>query len=112
MFAAALIYILAVMSPGPNFLLVSRFAASNSIRAGVGASIGIVMVGLMFSISSVTGLALLIDRYPAFNRTATVLGAIYLLYIAFLLARSAIHPGTGGSDTSAVVNFPGFWRAW
>lgn len=43
MFAAALIYILAVMSPGPNFILVSRFAASNSIRAGIGASLGIVL---------------------------------------------------------------------
>ena len=92
MFAAALIYILAVMSPGPNFLLVSRFAASNSIRAGVGASIGIVMVGLMFSISSVTGLALLIDRYPAFNRTATVLGAILIFDWIFVEPRWSLKP--------------------
>lgn len=112
MFAAALIYILAVMSPGPNFLLVSRFAASNSIRAGVGASLGIVMVGLMFSISSVTGLALLIERYPAFNRTATVLGALYLAYIAYLLARSAARPVAGLEEMPQVVLQTGFWRAW
>jgi threonine efflux protein len=112
MFAAALIYILAVMSPGPNFLLVSRFAASNSILAGVGASLGIVMVGLMFSISSVTGLAVLIDRYPAFNQVATIAGAIYLAYIAFLLFRSALRPATSNAATLAPVLRTGFWEAW
>lgn len=112
MFAAALIYILAVMSPGPNFLLVSRFAASSSVRAGLGASFGIVIVGLMFSISSVTGLALLMDRYPTFNQTATWLGACYLTYIAYLLARSAIHPATNSQPDSIGAQTTGFWRAW
>lgn len=112
MLAAALIYILAVMSPGPNFLLVSRCAASHSVRSGLGASLGIVMVGLVFSISSVTGLALLIGRYPGFQRTATLLGAAYLTYIAYLLASSAIRPSTSDPTASASAPPTGFWRAW
>lgn len=112
MFAAALIYILAVMSPGPNFLLVSRFAASSSIRAGLGASLGIVVVGLMFSISSVTGLALLMARYPEFNEIATWLGACYLTYIAYQLARSAIRPAASDQQSSTATLITGFWRAW
>lgn len=112
MFAAALIYILAVISPGPNFLLVSRFAASNSIRAGMGASLGIVMVGLMFSIASVTGLALLIARYPAFSQVATCAGALYLMYIAFLLLRSALRPASPGSTTLEPALKAGFWKSW
>lgn len=112
MFAAALIYILAVISPGPNFLLVSRFAAANSIRAGVGASLGIVMVGLMFSISSVTGLAILIDRYPGFHQAATLAGAVYLMYIAFLLFRSALKPAISKEASLASNVRKGFFEAW
>ncbi|MCW8173937.1 LysE family translocator [Verminephrobacter aporrectodeae] len=112
MLAAALIYIFAVISPGPNFLLVSRFAAANSIRAGVGASMGIVMVGLMFSISSVTGLAVLIGNYPWFSPIATLAGAIYLIYIAFLLARSAMKSADPAAGKPQAMLPMGFWRAW
>lgn len=112
MFAAALIYILAVMSPGPNFILVSRFAASNSIRAGIGASLGIVMVGLVFSTSSVTGIALLLERFPAFSRIATLAGAAYLIYIAFVLFRSAMRPAVPSGSENAIATQVGFWKAW
>lgn len=112
MFAAALIYILGVMTPGSNFLIVSRFAASSSIRAGVGASVGIVMVGLMFSTSSVTGLALLIERFPSFSRISTIAGGIYLTYIAYLLARSAMQPPVSAGEKQQIVRQTKFWKAW
>jgi threonine efflux protein len=92
MFSAVLIYILAVMSPGPNFILVSRFSAANSVLAGIGASIGIWMVGLLFSTSSVLGLAVIIYRFPMFGAIATILGALYLIYIAYTLLRSTLTP--------------------
>ncbi|MFT2112730.1 LysE family translocator [Marinomonas sp. 2405UD68-3] len=88
MFSAALIYILAVMSPGPNFILVSRGSVSNSVSSGIGSTVGICLVGLLFSISCVSGLALLLDRFPIVGLVATILGAIYLLYIAYSLLKS------------------------
>ncbi|MGF6208215.1 threonine/homoserine/homoserine lactone efflux protein [Pseudomonas frederiksbergensis] len=39
MFSAALIYIMAVISPGPNFIIVSRFSSLHSVTAGVGATV-------------------------------------------------------------------------
>jgi threonine efflux protein len=112
MFSAAFIYILGVMIPGANFILVSRFAASSSIRAGVGATIGIAMVGLIFSASSVAGIALLIERFPSFSRFATVAGAIYLSYIAYLLMRSALQPTVGTAEKQQAVRQTTFRMAW
>ena len=94
---------MAVISPGPNFILVSRFAAANSIASGIGASLGIWIVGLMFSTSSVLGLALVLNQFPQLNRIAAVLGALYLLYIAYLLIKSALKVrSTGESDVAAI----------
>ncbi|WP_136417910.1 LysE family transporter [Herbaspirillum sp. ST 5-3] len=103
MFSPALVYIMAVISPGPNFILVSRFAAANSIASGIGASFGIWVVGLMFSISSVLGLALLLGQFPQLNRAATILGALYLLYIAYLLIKSALN--SKASDSTISTDF-------
>lgn len=112
MFTAALIYILAVISPGPNFLLVSRFSSSSSFLAGVGATLGIVMVGLLFSISSVTGLALLINQFPWFNRVAAIAGSVYLLYIAAILIKGAFKASSGEDARTAVPETVTFWQAW
>lgn len=112
MFAAAIVYILAVMSPGPNFLLVSRSASSSSATAGIGASVGIAMVGLMFSTSSVIGLAALVGKYPNFSRIATIAGALYLLYIAFMLMKSALctRESLKQSDDFIAVGFLQSWK--
>ncbi|MDM5181850.1 LysE family transporter [Massilia sp. DJPM01] len=107
MFSPALVYIMAVISPGPNFILVSRFAASNSISAGIGASLGIWCVGLIFSTSSILGLALLLNQFPALNKIAGILGALYLLYIAYLLIKSALQSRKRQRDSAAAAPVDG-----
>lgn len=111
MFAAALIYIFAVISPGPNFILVSRSASSNSILAGVGASIGIVMAGLIFSSFSVMGLAEIINAHPNFSRVATIAGAMYLLCIAFSLLRNSMRKSESSRQGNEFVE-AGFIESW
>ncbi|SFM14311.1 LysE family translocator [Methylobacterium pseudosasicola] len=112
MFAAALIYILAVMSPGPNFLLVTRFASSGSVRAGLGATAGIVLVGLIFSSSSVTGLSVLIRQIPAFDKVAGAAAALYLVAIAALLVRGALKPASPAAEGAEPRPEARFWRAF
>ncbi|MCJ2059542.1 LysE family transporter [Methylobacterium sp. J-048] len=112
MFAAALIYILAVMSPGPNFLLVTRSASSGSVRAGLGATAGIVLVGLIFSSASVTGLSVLIREFPAFDKIAGAAAALYLLYIAALLTRAAFEPANPTGPGAEPQPEARFWTAF
>lgn len=71
------------------------------------------MVGLVFSTSSVTGLAMMISRFPSFNQWATFAGAAYLIYIAVLIARSALRQRPASDDTQSLsTTRDSFWRAW
>lgn len=107
MFTAALIYILAVMSPGPNFIIVSRFSSLGSIFTGFGATLGICTVGMFFSIISLLGLAALLHQYPAFSKMATLCGSAYLLYIAYGIIKSVMAKKTGVAESTvpAITSF-------
>ena len=100
MFTAALIYILAVISPGPNFIIVSRFASLGSVSTGIGATLGICTVGVFFSTISLLGLAALLHQYPAFSKVATLCGSAYLLYIAYSIIKSVLAKNTGTADST------------
>lgn len=101
MFTAALIYILAVISPGPNFIIVSRFASLGSVSTGIGATLGICTVGVFFSTISLLGLAALLHQYPAFSKVATLCGSAYLLYIAYSIIKSVLAKNTGTAESTA-----------
>lgn len=85
MFYAALIYILAVISPGPNFILVSRYSALGSLKIGLAVTLGICSVGILFSTLSLLGLSSILSLFPNFSRISVALGAVYLLYIAYTI---------------------------
>ncbi len=83
MFYAVLIYIMAVISPGPNFILVSRFSAFGTIGTGLSVTLGICTVGACFSTLSLLGLSSIIHVFPPFVQISVLLGSLYLLYIAW-----------------------------
>lgn len=112
MFTAALIYILAVISPGPNFIIVSRFSSLGSVTTGLGATLGICTVGVFFSSISLLGLAALLHQYPAFSRVATLCGSAYLLYIAYGIIKSVLAKNTGTAESAppGVTSFAKAYR--
>ncbi|KGQ55884.1 LysE family translocator [Gallibacterium anatis] len=83
----ALVHFLAVVSPGPDLAVTT----ANSVRYG--RKIGIMTaIGIGFGISihviySLIGLSFLHEQSTLFN-VIRILGALYLLYLAYLLIRS------------------------
>ena len=57
---ATLIWLAAVVSPGPNFLVVSRLALSRSRRSAIGATVGITVGSLIYAALTMFGLSVLI----------------------------------------------------
>lgn len=56
---------------------------------------------------------MMISRFPSFNQWATFAGAAYLIYIAVLIAWSALRQGPAStSSQSQKTQRDGFWRAW
>jgi threonine/homoserine/homoserine lactone efflux protein len=78
---ATLIWLAAVVSPGPNFLIVSRLALSRSRRAAFGATFGIAIGSLIYAALTMFGLSVLILRFAWLGDTIRIVGGAYLVWL-------------------------------
>ncbi len=79
----ALIHLLAVMSPGPDFAMVTRNSLVYSRKSGVYTSVGLglgIMVHVMYCL---LGIGLLISRSIILFNVIKYIGAMYLIYIGY-----------------------------
>ncbi len=86
---AAAIWFLAVVSPGPNTLIVSQMAIGRSRRAGLGATIGIATGALAYASLTIFGLAIVLDRMAWLHDPIRIAGGAYLLYLGIKSWRGA-----------------------
>jgi RhtB (resistance to homoserine/threonine) family protein len=78
---ATLIWLAAVVSPGPNFLVVSRLALSRSRRSAIGATVGITFGPLIYAALTMFGLSVLILRFAWLGDTIRIVGGAYLVWL-------------------------------
>ena len=79
----AVIHLLAVMSPGPDFILVTKNTLSGSKKVGVATAIGLAL-GILVHVSySLLGIGLVISKSILLYDTIKYLGAAYLVYIGW-----------------------------
>ena len=82
------ITLLAVMSPGPDFAIVTRNSLKYSRNIGYATSLGIAL-GLMIHITySLVGIGLIISRSVVLFNIIKLIGAAYLAYIGLQALRS------------------------
>lgn len=89
--------LLGVASPGPNFLLLTKAAASSRSAALATAS-GFGIAALIWASASLIGVAVVIARHPSLYLGVQLVGAIYLLFLAFKLIFLRASGATAGSD--------------
>jgi threonine/homoserine/homoserine lactone efflux protein len=75
------VFTLAIVSPGPNFILVTKVALSDSRRAGLYTAFGVACGSGLFAFAGMTGLLLLITSIPHFHALMRVLGGGYLCWL-------------------------------
>ncbi|MBN7770334.1 LysE family transporter [Marinobacter daepoensis] len=97
----ALVHLLAVASPGPDFAVVLRQALTQSQRNALLTAAGI-GIGILLHVGySLLGIGLIIQQSVMLFTILKVIGAIYLLYIAWhcLRARAGgLHVQTNGGS--------------
>lgn len=79
----AVIHLLAVMAPGPDFALISRNSLVYSRKTGIYTSIGLAMGILVHVVYSLLGIAFIISRSILLFSVIKLLGAAYLIYIGY-----------------------------
>ncbi len=84
----ATIHLLAVMSPGPDFLMVSRNSLVYSRGVGINSAIGLGLGILVHVVYSLIGIAWLISQSVLLFSIIKYIGAAYLIYIGYKSLRS------------------------
>lgn len=85
-----LIHFFALITPGPDFLLVSQTAISRSRSEAMWVVAGIT-VGVMFwAILALLGLNIIFEKFAVLKQILLVIGGIYLCWLGFQMLRSSL----------------------
>jgi threonine efflux protein len=103
------VHVLAMVSPGPNVLIVTQTAASETRRAGVCVALGIAAGAGLLSSAALVGLTVALTRFASLHTALKLAGGAYLIYLGIRLWRAASSPaafspsanGVGGTDRRA-----------
>lgn len=85
----ALVHLIALMSPGPDFFFVSQTAASRSRREAMMGVVGISLGIVVWAGVALMGLHLILQKMAWLHQIIMVGGGIYLCWMGWHLLRSA-----------------------
>ncbi|QIZ78905.1 LysE family translocator [Ferrimonas lipolytica] len=77
----AVVHLVALASPGPDFALVVQAAGKHGRKAGLAIALGISLAILLHAVFAITGVSVLIQQLPALGVALKVAGGCYLLYL-------------------------------
>ncbi|GAB2469900.1 LysE family transporter [Comamonas humi] len=100
--AVAAITVLAVISPGADFAMVTRNSLLHGRRAGLFTAAGIAAGVQLHVLYSMLGVALLLRSSPGWFGAIRLAGAAYLVYVGWQTFQSRPHPSTGGGAPAAL----------
>jgi RhtB (resistance to homoserine/threonine) family protein len=92
----ALVHILAVMSPGPDFAVVTKNSLVYSRKSGLFSAIGIALGILVHVTYSIIGVALIISKTPILLAVIKYAGASYIAYLGYM-SLAASRPAAEGA---------------
>ena len=83
-----LIHLFALLLPGPDFFIVSSYALKVDFKKALSVVFGVSLAVFIWVVVSLSGLKIVFDVFPLMRILLTLLGASYLLYLAFLLLKN------------------------
>ncbi|MDP9291670.1 MAG: LysE family transporter [Verrucomicrobiota bacterium] len=101
-FTIALLHLLAVASPGPDFAMVTRQSFAHGRRVAIWTSIGIGLGILVHVTYSLLGIGLLISQSITVFTIVKICGAIYLAVIGVKSLRARPHAEADLADTARI----------
>ncbi len=90
----AMVHLIALMSPGPDFFFISQTAVSRSRHDAMLGVLGISLGVAVWAALALLGLHLLLTKMQWLHSIITVGGGLYLCWLGWQLLRSARHPAT------------------
>ena len=98
--------LLLFLSPGPNMFFVLSHGIAHGSRGGLAAAFGIVAADIVLTLLTASGVTALIAALPASFDSLRIVGALYLLWLAFQAVRSRGQPKfSSGTDIPTLEIF-------
>ncbi|GEM49107.1 LysE family transporter [Deinococcus cellulosilyticus] len=95
-----MVHLLALLTPGPDSLLVARLAVSNTRKAGLYAALGITLGNALWAGLALIGLQVLFQEVVWLQTALKVAGGLYLLYLGFLLWKGSLKKTASSESTT------------
>jgi RhtB (resistance to homoserine/threonine) family protein len=106
----AALHLVAVASPGPAFIMVTRASVVRSRVAGLATGVGVATAALLWALAATLGLNLVLEQAPWLYWLMQVLGGLYLLWIGIQSWRHAAAPlPAEGSHMPGTTTLFDFW---
>ncbi|GGA50260.1 threonine export protein RhtC [Dyella nitratireducens] len=106
----AIVHIIALMSPGPDFFFVSQTAVSRSRHEAMAGVAGITLGVAMWAALALLGLQLLLHKLIWLERLISIGGGLYLCWMGFKMLRGALAKPVQ-TQAEPVQVFAGAWRS-
>ena len=104
------VHMLALISPGPNVLVVTQTAISRSRRAGVVTAFGVGTGTVVWSCAALVGVSVVFEKLTWLYGGLRFVGGVYLLYLGAKLWRTADRPLDAAVLTHSTVRTD--WQAY
>lgn len=85
-------FIVLIISPGPNFLVITQLSCSQSRQQGICAGLGVASGSIIWALLAVTGLGLMFQQLPWLQPGLQLLGGLYLGWLGIKSLRNAGNP--------------------
>lgn len=102
----ALVHLVALMSPGPDFFFVSQTAASRSRKEAMMGVLGITLGIVVWAGVALMGLHLILEKMAWLHQIIMVGGGLYLLWMGWQLMSSARQRHKQPQQDEPVVELP------
>ncbi|MDO9527313.1 MAG: LysE family transporter [Gemmobacter sp.] len=100
--AVAALHLMAAISPGPAVLMAARTGVTEGFRTGAYLALGIGVGGVIWAAAALFGLGLVFQAAPSLLLGLKIVGAAYLVWMAWGLWRDADQP----LDVTAPTSLP------
>lgn len=113
----AAVYSLALISPGPNFLMVTQLSLAGHRARGVASALGVGVGSTLWATLALLGFATVLQRIDWLYNGVRVGGALYLAWLGFKLLRSGARRDAAAAAPVAAALLPvagrrEYFRTW
>jgi threonine efflux protein len=108
----AVVHLIALLSPGPDFFYVSQTAISRSRHEAMAGVVGITLGVAIWAALALLGLQLLLHRFLWVQRLIAIGGGLYLCWMGLKMLRGALARPADSTAAAPLQLVTGAWRAF